>query len=90
MVLGWVACGAAVYHSCTTSGNIYDAIRHAAMLVAGMGPVAELQSNACKMFDAGYALVSAFGVLAIAGYAFAPWFHRILHRFHLEDTDASK
>ncbi|MFO1304328.1 MAG: hypothetical protein U1F54_11380 [Burkholderiales bacterium] len=89
-MLGWVVFGAAVYHRCTTSGDVYDAIRHAAMLVAGMGPVAELQSDACKLFDAFYALVSAFGVLAVAGFAFAPWFHRMLHRFHMEDTDGSK
>lgn len=90
IVLVWLAFGSLVYGACAPRGNWFDAIRHAAMLVAGMGPVAEIESDGCKMFDALYALVSAFGILAVAGYAFAPWLHRVLHRFHLEDSDAPK
>jgi hypothetical protein len=61
-----------------------DALVNAAMILGGMGPVDALHTNAGKLFAAFYALYSGMIFLVAAGIIFAPVFHRILHRFHLE------
>jgi len=62
-----------------------DAILNAAMILGGMGPVAELRTTAGKLFAAGYALFSGLFFIAVAGILFVPVVHRFLHRFHLEE-----
>ena len=61
-----------------------DAILNAAMILGGMGPVAELHTTAGKLFAAAYALFSGLMFIAVAGLFFAPVIHRFLHKFHLE------
>ena len=61
-----------------------DAFLNASMLLGGMGPVGELPSNTAKIFAGVYALYSGILFLAIAALLLAPLFHRLLHRFHLE------
>ncbi len=61
-----------------------DAFLNAAMILSGMGPVAEIQTAAGKLFAGCYALFSGFALLTSAGVVFAPVFHRFLHKFHLE------
>ncbi len=61
-----------------------DAFVNAAMLLSGMGPLAQPQTDAGKIFAGLYALYSGLAVLIIAGIIFAPAIHRFLHRFHLE------
>jgi hypothetical protein len=61
-----------------------DALLNAAMILGGMGPVDTLHTNAGKVFASFYALYSGMVFLAAVGIIFAPVFHRILHRFHLE------
>ena len=51
-----------------------------------MGPVVELKSVAGKLFDGVYALFCGIILLAATGFLFAPVLHRILHRFHIEDS----
>jgi len=63
-----------------------DAFHQAAMLLSGMGPVVEMKSSAGKIFDGIYALFCGVILLASTGLLFAPVIHRILHRFHIEDT----
>ena len=63
-----------------------DAFHQAAMLLSGQGPVVEMKSVAGKLFDSVYALFCGVILLAATGLLFAPVFHRILHRFHIEDT----
>ena len=60
-----------------------DALLNAAMILGGMGPVNELQTDGGKVFASFYALYSGLVVLAVAGLIFAPIFHRFLHHFHL-------
>ncbi len=63
-----------------------DAYVHAAMLLGGMGPVAELHTTAGKLFAGSYALFSGIVFLVVAGIFFAPVVHRAMHRFHLDDN----
>lgn len=63
-----------------------DAFVNAAMILSGMGPVAEMQTNAGKIFAGIYALYSGVAVLLIAGITFAPFVHRFLHKFHHKST----
>jgi hypothetical protein len=61
-----------------------DSILNAAMILGGMGPVAELHTTAGKLFAAAYALFSGLMFIMVAGLLFAPVIHRFLHIFHLE------
>lgn len=62
-----------------------DSLVNASMLLGGMGPVNALQTIAGKLFASFYALYSGMIFLVAVGIIFAPVFHRILHRFHLEE-----
>ena len=62
-----------------------DAYLNAAMILGGMGPVAELHTTAAKVFAGTYALFAGTIFLAATGVVFAPIFHRVLHRFHIGD-----
>jgi hypothetical protein len=61
-----------------------DSILNAAMILGGMGPVAELRTTAGKLFAAAYALFSGLMFIVVAGILFAPVIHRFLHKFHLD------
>lgn len=61
-----------------------DAFLNAAMILGGMGPVAELHSTTGKIFAGCYALFSGLVFILVAGLFFAPILHRFLHRFHME------
>ena len=63
-----------------------DAFHQSAMLLSGMGPVVDLKTAAGKLFDGVYALFCGVVLLAATGLLFAPVLHRLLHRFHIEDT----
>jgi len=64
-----------------------DAFLNAAMILGGMGPVAQLgqESNSAKVFAGFYALFSGVVFIAFAGVVIAPFAHRLLHHFHLQD-----
>jgi hypothetical protein len=64
-----------------------DAFLNAAMILAGMGPVAAIQTTGGKLFAGCYALFSGLALITTVAVVFAPLFHRFLHRFHL-DTDS--
>lgn len=59
---------------------------NAAMILSGMGPLDKLDSTAGFVFEGVYALVCGLLFFAVAGLVLAPMLHRLLHRFHLEDT----
>ena len=65
-----------------------DSFLNAAMLLGGMGPVAELHTSAGKVFAGLYALYSGMILLVIVGLLLAPVIHRFLHSFHLEAANA--
>ncbi|MGH2618793.1 MAG: hypothetical protein ACRDJC_26490 [Thermomicrobiales bacterium] len=61
-----------------------DSFLNASMILAGMGPVSQLEGDAAKVFAGFYALFAGFIFLAAAGLLFTPLLHRLLHHFHLE------
>lgn len=63
---------------------LIDAFLNASMLLGGMGPVGTISGNAGKIFASLFALYSGLVFLIVASFLFAPVFHRVLHRFHLE------
>ena len=64
-----------------------DAYENAAMILAGMGPMAAPASVAGKIFAGSYALFAGIAVLAIAGVIAAPLVHRFLHRLHADASE---
>lgn len=64
-----------------------DAQMNAAMILTGMGPVNALGSDAAKLFASAYALFSGVVFITATGILLAPVFHRVLHRFHVEEKD---
>ena len=67
-----------------------DAFLNASMILSGMGPVANLQTDAGKIFAGCYALFSGIALISVVGIIFAPVIHRFLHKFHLEDKKLDK
>ena len=69
------------------SMNFADAFVNAAMILSGMGPVkSELSSTASKIFAGTYAIFSGLLIVIATGFVLAPVFHRVLHRFHVEQA----
>jgi hypothetical protein len=66
-----------------------DSLLDASMILAGMGPVGTLTTNAGKIFASCYALFSGVMFLTSVGIVIAPAVHRFLHRFHLELEEKS-
>jgi hypothetical protein len=67
-----------------------DALLNAAMILGGMGPVAELTSDAAKLFASAYALFSGLVFIMVVAVTLAPVMHRILHKFHMDEGDLDK
>jgi hypothetical protein len=65
-----------------------DAFLNASMILGGMGPVDTLHTAAGKLFAGFYALYSGLVLVFTAGLLLAPFMHRLLHRFHLENRHA--
>jgi len=63
-----------------------DAFLNAAMLLGGMGPVHNPVTEGGKVFAGMYALYAGLVFLVAAGLLFAPVLHRLLHRFHWEES----
>ncbi|HEX5353822.1 MAG TPA: hypothetical protein VFW60_07055 [Rhodanobacteraceae bacterium] len=67
-----------------------DAFLNASMILGGMGPVTTMQHAAGKLFAALYALYSGLLLVGVAGLLLAPFMHRLMHRFHLENRHAGE
>ena len=63
-----------------------DAVLEACMILGGMGPVAPMHDDGAKLFASGYALFAGVVFISSVGIFAAPLFHRVLHRFHLDDA----
>jgi len=61
-----------------------DSFHMACMILTGMGPVVEMNTNGAKMFSSFYALYSGVAFLSITAVFFAPIVHRLLHILHVE------
>jgi len=67
-----------------------DSLLEASMILGGMGPVSPIATTGAKVFASGYALFSGLAFIALIGIILAPAIHRMLHRFHADERDASK
>ncbi len=86
LVAGSLAIGTIGYHALQPI-DWMSAFHKAALILSGMGPVEPImQSSGGKLFEATYAIYSGIVLLAAAAVLVAPVFHRVLHRFHLEDS----
>ena len=83
IIAGSLGIGMAGYHGLEGMSWV-DAFVNAAMILSGMGPASPLQTNAGKVFAGCYALFSGLAFFTAVGVTFAPIFHRLLHKFHLE------
>lgn len=61
-----------------------DAFLNSAMLLGGMGPVGDIQSDGGKIFAALFALFAGLVFIALLAVLLAPVLHRMIHRFHLD------
>jgi hypothetical protein len=61
-----------------------DSFANASMILSGMGPLGNLNTNAGKIFAGIYALFCGLIFVTILTILLAPIFHRALHKFHLE------
>ena len=78
-----VAIGTIGYH---TLGELdwIDSFLNASMILSGMGPVDRMTTSPAKLFAALYALFSGLVFIGVMGIVLAPWFHRLMHTFHVE------
>jgi hypothetical protein len=67
--------------------DMAQAFANAAMILSGMGPLDKLETPGGQVFEGIYALVCGLLFFAVAGLVLAPLLHRMLHRFHIEDTE---
>jgi hypothetical protein len=67
-----------------------DAVMNASMTLTGMGPVDPLRSTAGKLFATFYCLCSGIAFLTMTAVLLAPVIHRLMHKFHLEESDDEK
>lgn len=86
VIAGSLLVGIFGYHWIAGYGWI-DAFLNAAMILGGMGPVGTLDTNAAKIFAGLYALYAGLVFLVAAGIVLAPLFHRVMHKFHLDDDE---
>ncbi len=64
-----------------------DSFQMASMILTGMGPVAEMETNGAKLFSSFFALYSGVAFLSITAVFFAPIVHRLLHILHVESYE---
>ncbi|MEO5583145.1 MAG: hypothetical protein ABIR66_10665 [Saprospiraceae bacterium] len=62
-----------------------NSIYNASMILSGMGPADPLPSDEAKLFASGYAIASGIIFIGLIGIVLAPIFHRLMHRFHIEE-----
>jgi hypothetical protein len=67
--------------------NWVDSFHMSCMILTGMGPVADMKSDAAKIFSSLYALYSGVAFLSITAVIFAPVVHRFLHILHVESDE---
>ena len=88
MLVAAAALGVGVLgYRCIAGLEWIDALHNAAMILGGMGPVAEMKSDAAKLFSSAYALFSGLVFVGVVALTLAPVFHRVLHRFHVDESD---
>jgi hypothetical protein len=73
----------------TAGASWIDAFHNSSMLLSGMGPVITISQTGGKLFSSLYALFSGIVFITNIGIILAPAIHRLFHRLHLENKDAT-
>ncbi|MGN6645313.1 MAG: hypothetical protein ACTHJT_02185 [Cytophaga sp.] len=66
---------------------LIDSLLNASMILTGMGPIDPMTTDAAKLFASFYSIYSGVAFLTSIGVFIAPTLHRLLHKFHIEDTE---
>jgi hypothetical protein len=64
-----------------------DALHNASMILSGMGPVANIDNIAGKLFSSFYALFSGVAFITNIGIFLSPVIHRFLHKIHINTKE---
>lgn len=64
-----------------------DSLLNASMILTGMGPIDPMKTDAAKLFASFYSIYSGVAFLTSIGVFIAPTLHRLLHKFHIEDSN---
>ena len=64
-----------------------DSLLNASMILAGMGPVNQLNTDGAKVFASCYAIFSGVVFISVMAIILGPAVHRVLHKFHLDERD---
>ena len=64
-----------------------DSFHMSSMILTGMGPIANMNSDKAKLFSSFYALYSGVAFLSITAVFFAPIIHRLLHILQVEKDE---
>lgn len=67
-----------------------DATLNAAMILGGMGEVDPLRTSAAKLFASFYALFAGLVFIGVFAVVVGPFAHRLMHRFHMDDTGSDE
>ncbi|CAG0980499.1 hypothetical protein PHYC_01741 [Phycisphaerales bacterium] len=65
-----------------------DSLLESSMLLGGMGPTQVPETTAGKIFGSIYALFCGLVLLTAAAVILTPFVHRVLHRFHADESGA--
>ena len=84
-----LAIGAIGYHMIEGLRWI-DSIYMASNILTGMGPTADMRTDAGKLFGSGYAMFAGVVFLTAASVLLAPAVHRMLHRLHIESEEGNR
>lgn len=87
-IVAAVAIGTIGYHV-TARLPWVDSFLNASMILGGMGPVDKLETTPAKLFASFYALFSGLVFIALMGIVLAPWAHRVLHKFHMDEDEGA-
>ncbi|MFN8587297.1 MAG: hypothetical protein U0704_05800 [Candidatus Eisenbacteria bacterium] len=82
-----LAIGMVGYHHFAHLTSWVDCLYNAAMILGGMGPVADMPDDGAKIFASVYAIYSGVVLLASVGVLLSPVLHRVLHRLHVQTED---
>ena len=89
LAIGALLLGTLGYHYIARLGWL-DAELNAAMILTGMGPVDPMKTAPSKVFASIYAMFSGVVFLSSVGIVLTPVFHRVIHRFHLDEDDPAR
>ncbi len=85
LALAALSIGVSGYHWIAGFGWV-DSLLDASMILGGMGPVNQLTTVGAKIFASAYALFSGLVFIGVMGVVLTPAAHRLLHKFHIEET----